>query len=178
MKYVFFTFIALFVIGNSTTAHAYLTTHKDAFTVDGETAVFIIDYEFGHEHYDLLLPFHASHSRSTTRDSVGYRIVDTDGTPGAGTAYGVVLSSVTRENMLYRIPKGYSAPFRLLVLYTRDASEVGKSLRLEVTHLPFSFSGVRDLSLNDTELTKYVSPYVTLHKGALIRVTGVEVNTN
>jgi hypothetical protein len=169
-------FMALF-ISSPSISEAYYTTAQEGFSVDGKTAVFVIDYAFGHENYDILMPLHAFTSKMENTDALTYKIETIDGDPATGKSYGIVLSDAKQENGMYRAPKGYRSTFRLLVLYTRGENEVGQSFRAHVTKLPFTFTGVRTLGLNESELEKYVTPYVTLDHGALIRVTGIKVNT-
>jgi hypothetical protein len=176
-RYIFALFVcALFMIETSTT-QAYFTTAQEAFTVDGKTAVFVIDYAFGHEDYDILMPMRAFTTKMSGADALTYKITTLDGDPARGKAYGIVLSDAKLVKGMYLAEKGFRSTFRLLVIYTRGENEVGTSFRAQITKLPFTFKGVRELGLNPSELEKYVTPYVTLDQGALIRVSGVRVNT-
>lgn len=176
-RYIFALFVCALFTLSVQGAQAYLTTNQAAFTVDGKTAVFVIDYGFGHEKYDILMPMHAFTPKMNSIDGITYKITTIDGDPARGNSYAIVLSDVKHENGMYIAPKGFRSNFRLLVLYTRGENEVSSSFRTEVTKLPFAFKNVRSLGLNPSELEKYVTPYVTLDQNALVRVTGFEVHT-
>jgi hypothetical protein len=163
--------IFTFLIGPTQT-HAYLTTGQQAFTVNGETAVFLIDFTFGHGKYDLELPLRAQRSSSAASTStLQFDVLNADNEPGKGTALGIVLGDTRHTSSLYTIPRGKKENLRLLVLYTRTPDEDGMSFRTQVTELPFSFKGVQSLQLNPSELTHYVTNPLPLKKGLGIETT-------
>lgn len=159
MKYLAIFFLLLLTPHMS---EAYVATSKDAFTVDGKTGVFLIEYSFGHTKYPLIMPLHAQRQILSTNTVLSYDIIDEHGTPGHGTAYGIVLSDTPHAKGVYEIPRDTQASFRLLVLYTRTPEEVGTPFRLQVTSLPFEFKNREHLSLNPSELQYYVTPSLTL----------------
>jgi hypothetical protein len=165
--------IALFGSGVTST-YAYNTTLQEGFSVDGKTAVFVIDYAFGHETYELLMPLFATRGTEMKRGNVSYQVLDEDGQPGNGTAVGIVLSNARIENGVYVTPKEYLKEFRLLVIYTRAHDETGTSFRAQVTNLPFAFKGARELTLNESELRPYTTKLVPLSSKASIRATQTE----
>lgn len=177
MSRIIFTFVlvALFSVGAST-SEAYSTTAQEGFSVDSKTAVFVIEYAFGHESYELEMPFHAVRTNtSTRRDVLGFEVLTMDGKQGKGSAVGIVLSNTVLKNNQYVTPKGKSVKFRLLVLYTRSEDEVSDTFRTQVTSLPFTFKGERELQLNEFELRSYTTKLVPLTHGTPIRIMNTEV---
>lgn len=166
--------LALFALA-PLTGQAYFTTGTNQFSLDGNVGVFTIDYRFGHEKHNLTMPLHAV--RGTTEDATAltYEVLDEDGNPGKGTAYAVVLSEAPLKEGVYETPKGFAQTFRLLVLYTRDATEGNKAFRVAVTHLPFAFTGVQNLSLNTSELRKYTTTPLLFLQGVRVEVRSAEI---
>ncbi len=154
---------------------AYFTTGSNQFSLDGKIGVFIIDYRFGHEKYDLTMPLHAVRGTTVDTTALTFDVVDESGNPGKGTAYGVILSEAPHAGGYYVTPKGSAHSFRLLVLYARDKTEGNKVFRTQVVGLPFAFKGVQELSLNESELKKYTTLPLPLLEGASIQVRSREV---
>ncbi len=156
-RYLFTLFVGLLAFSGATDARAYNTTHQESFTVDGKTVVYVIDYAFGHEKYNLTLPMHAVHTHTTATDTLGYEVRTKDGVQGKGKAVGIVLSKAQLGNGVYTTKKGILTDFRLLVLYTIAPGEKVEDFSMNVTHLPFAFKGVQDLELNASELRAYTT---------------------
>lgn len=171
---LFFTFF-LSLLLTASSAEAYYTTNQDSFSLNGKIAVFVIDYAFGHATYDLTMPLAATRGLTTGDTSLGYEIRDAEGNPGKGSAVGIVLSDSSMTSYTYRVPKKSVGTFRMLVLYTRTDAEVGKSFHAQVTHLPFAFTNIQNLALNESELEHYKTPPVTLLQNSALRVTNVTV---
>jgi hypothetical protein len=143
---------------------AYTTTHQDAFSVDGKTGVYVIDYSFGHGKYDLQMPLRAIRGTSTSTEALSYEIVNGDGKPGAGTAVGIVFGEAPIKNGMYIVPKGTFVHFRMIVIYTQGVGEASDTFYTQVTNLPFAFHKVQDLSLTPSERASYRTPSITLGK--------------
>ncbi len=156
-RYLFTLFVGLLAFGGATDALAYNTTHQESFTVDGKTVVYVIDYSFGHEKYNLTMPMHAVNSNTTATNTLSYEIRTHDDAQGNGKAVGIVLSKAQLKNGVYTTKKGVLTDFRLLVLYTIAPGEKVEDFRMNVTHLPFAFKGVQDLELNASELRAYTT---------------------
>ena len=173
-RFIFPLFLGVLFFSSVSVSNAYFTTAQEEFTVDGKTAVFVIDYAFGHDSYALRMPQKTIRGAAQNRDALSYEILDENGTPGRGTAVGIVLSDAPVTKGAYLTPKGVAKKFRLLVLYTKAENETGTSFRAQVTNLPFAFSGSQELKLNEPELRSYTTALVPLHEGALIQITHTE----
>lgn len=158
MKYIvtFFSIMVAAIIAHP--AHAYTTTGQTAFTVNGTVGVYVIDFAFGHEKYAIHIPVAAQRTDTPTADALAYNVLNANGTPFTGNTVGIVLSSAEVVDGEYVIPKGTRASLRLLVLTINGAGDAG-NFRTQVTHLPFSFDGKQELSLNPSELTYYTTGY-------------------
>ncbi len=174
MKYTFYfvlTSICLFVTSSINTAHAYTVTDTNVFSIDSRTGVFIIDYAFKHDSHTLTMPLHAVRGTTTDDSALVYEVFDHNGLRGKGTAYAVILSKTKIHDVNYSLLKGVRGDFRLLVLYTAHPSETSSSFTTHVTHLPFAFMGVQNLSLNPTELIRYTAGPIMLMNGPTIHVS-------
>ncbi len=141
---------------------AYFTTDQDAFTVNGKTGVYTIEFAFGHDKHDIYIPAKALHGSTAVRNALSYELVDKNGGLASGTAVGIVLSSLPVRDGMYRIPKGKAARFTLLVLYTPPMND--GDYRAQVTSLPFTFDGATKLQLNPSELQYYTTDYLSLDR--------------
>lgn len=147
-------------------ARAYFTTAQHAYTANGETAVFIIDFSFGHKEYDMALPVAAQrtfNTKSTT--TLQFEILDEDNKRGNGSIVAAVLSNLKPENSMYVVPKGTKEQFRLVAFYKRTSEETGDAFRAQVTHLPVTLLGFEHLKLNPSELVRYTTNYISLQPG-------------
>lgn len=160
MKYIA-TFVALLIgaLMATSPAYAYTTTGQTAFTVDGKMGVYVIDFAFGHEKYDVHIPVAAKNTDTTDAHAISYRLLTRENVPSTEASFGIVLSSAKIVNGEYVIEKGVRMPMRLLIITTGERKN--EDLRAQVTHLPFSFDGKKQLSLNPTELQYYTTGYVT-----------------
>ncbi len=167
MKSSLFVFVFILFSAIVLPAHAYTVTKTNAFSVDGRTAVFTIDYTFQHGTYNLVMPLKAERGSTASGTVLTYTIVNGSGQPGKGVAHGIVLSSSPLKNNTYVLPKGVRGDYRLLVLYTRTEDEATEPLMLQVTGLPFAFENVQPLSLNPSELASYkTDPIMLLNNGS------------
>lgn len=145
-------------------AAAYFTTDQNAFTVDNTTAVFTIDFSFGHASHDITIPVSAQPMSlvENKTSTLGYTITATDGKPAQGRMMGIVLSDAQVSNGFYKIKKGESAAFTLLVLFVPDTKEA-RTYAASVSQLPFTFDGKQNLYLHPSELKYYTTPELSLH---------------
>jgi hypothetical protein len=173
MKYfiIMLGIIALGSYGTPFTASAYLTTGQESLTVNGQIGVYVIDFAFGHERYDIHIPAPAYKSAKPSPSALTFEVVDEHGTKGLGTAVGIVLSDAQVKDGHYTIPKGIRSSLRLLVLYTKSGHDTGNEFSMQVTHLPFTFDGKQQLQLNPSELQYYTTKPVLLGTGLNIKTT-------
>lgn len=151
-------------------AEAYFTTDQNAFTVDNKTGVFTIDFSFGHASHDITIPVSAQPMSLVESETatLGYTITATDGKPVNGRMMGIVLSSdAPVSNGFYKIKKGESATFTLLMLFVPDTKE-SRTYTASVSQLPFTFDGKQGLQLNPSELTYYTTPELLLHTSLFV----------
>jgi hypothetical protein len=174
MKYLATVWVSALVIALAipTLSHAYFTTNQEAFTVNGSVGVFVIDFSFGHERHEVHIPVSAKRDSVHTPAAMAYDVVDANGVSGRGSSVGIVLSDAKIKNGEYVVPKGVSESFRLLVLYTKGASDTETAFRTQVTHLPFSFNGTTNLQLNPSELQYYTTKLVPMSTHATISAPG------
>lgn len=161
----FFVLIAVFLA--PITAAAYTVTDARAYRVNDTTALFYIDYAFGHENHDFYLPVLAVRDQAfgTEAKSIGYEVViNDDYATDDGSARAIVLADLPIEHGMYKIPKGYSAPFTLAVVYTTDPTAAAAEYAIQVTDLPFySDDELTYYRLNPSELQYYVTDQVVLN---------------
>ncbi len=162
MKYrIFFVVVALLYTSVPAT-HAYLTTKQESLVANDQTVLFLVEYKFGHEKYDVLMPVAAKSSKDPIKNTVSYTVIDEAGNPVKGSSYGIVLSRARYENGLYHTGKGLGRTFTLVVAFTPEMSSASHTYQLQVTHLPFNFDGTTPLQLNPSELQYYQTPLITL----------------
>ncbi len=160
---------ALFIaLALPSTGEAYFTTNQEAFSINNTVGVFVIDFSFGHEKYDVHIPVAALRTSQHSDSAVSFDILNGVGTSGVSPAVGIVLSDAKLVDGEYIVPKGTSQPFRLLVLYSKAPTDTAAEFRAAVTHLPFSFDGTQDLKLNSSELQYYKTGLVSLSTYAKI----------
>ncbi len=151
----------LFGIINTQSANAYFTTDQLSLSADNETAIFAIDFSFGHEKYDVYIPISAT--RGTSSNSrISYEILGSDRV-SEGSSLGVVLSEAKRVGEYYIVPKGHKMSFTFLTFFTAE-NIVADKYKAQVTGLPFMFDGKQQLGLNPSELQYYVTDSVDLKK--------------
>lgn len=168
MKHIFYsTFIfSIFAVCifsfSMQTTQAYNTTDQKTFELDKGSALFLIDYEFGHKNREVQMPFLTQSTSTTATNTLSYSVLDKDGHEVAGKSSAIILSNTKLgENTMYVVPKGFAKKFTLLVVFTPSASTT-PDYRLQVTHLPFNFNGKQQLELNPSELQYYATPYTDL----------------
>lgn len=141
---------------------AYETTNQRSIPLTDSSALFVIDFSFGHERYDVYVPFLTTYGEQQKNNSLSYSIQNNEGEDVIGSATGVVLSSANIVNGMYRIPKGVKQHFSLVVLVQLDENDIGAEYWTKVHHLPFTFSTTQQLGLNPSELTAYKTPAIRL----------------
>lgn len=167
MKHIFYsTFVySAFVVGIFTlsldTTEAYNTTDQKTFGLDKNSALFLIDYKFGHKNHEIGMPFKTMNADSNATDTLAFSILDKDNKRIEGKTSSIILSKTSLKEGMYSIQPGHLNMFTLIVVFTPSASST-PDYRLQVTHLPFNFDGKQQLELNPTELQYYTTPYTDL----------------
>lgn len=155
--------VAFFSFGIRST-HAYFTTNQNAIVIPGShTGLFLIDYSFGTEKHEVLLPVKASNTTQKSTDAVAFSILDENGNVVLGKTTSIVLSSaaLTAKGM-YITPKNKATKFTLAVFFTPTSIDSNQKYRLQVTNLPFNFDGAQELQLNPSELKYYTTKLISL----------------
>ena len=163
-SFVFFTILlASFFFFSTQSTHAYFTTNQSAIVLSNHTVLFLIDYSFGTNKYEVTLPVRAQNSTVKQNDTVSFSILDKDNKTVAGKTTSIVLSKATlNAQKMYTVPKKVGEKFTLAVFFTPEPYELEKEYRLQVTHLPFMFDGAQQLQLNPSELTYYTTKLISL----------------
>ncbi len=163
-RYVFFFLLSLLVLSMPSHVGAYFTTGQNEIELDDGSALFLIEYTFGHKKYDLHMPVLAtSESDAVSSLALVFDVRDEGGNSALGSSRGIVLSGATLSaGPKYVVRKGDVGTFLLFVLFTPEKSEPEKKYQLQVTHLPFSFNGKQDLKLNPSELEYYKTDLLAL----------------
>ncbi len=160
--FVFSVFVVCFLNISPHTTNAYFTTDQKTFELDKGSALFLIDYEFGHKNREVQMPFLTKSTSTTATNTLSYSVLNKDGHEVAGKFSAIILSNTKLgENTMYVVPKGFAKKFTLIVVFTPSASTT-PDYHLQVTHLPFNFDGKQQLELNPSELQYYVTPYTDL----------------
>ncbi len=155
--------------------HAYFKTGESSFTTDSKTAIYALEFTFGHKDHEILMPVIAKNTTEKSNTELAYEIRDDKGELAKGTTLGIILSDAKIKDGMYVIPKGKSMKFTLLTFYTKGADETDTAFRTQVTSLPFNFDGKQQLQLNPSELKYYTTKLIGLGTG--IGVTAVNVTT-
>ena len=168
MKYVLFSLAGIMMLAAPSYAHGYTTTDQRAQKINETTAIFFIDFAFGHEDKDFYIPILATRNQNHGSEvtSIGYEILEeSKETTKNGTALAIVLSKgLAIEHGMYKIPKGFKAPLSLAVIYTTDKALREADYAVSVTDLPFYSGEERTyLHLNPSELQYYITPEVELN---------------
>lgn len=168
MKHIVSIILAVAMVLPATAA-AYTTTGQRAYEATDTTAIFTIEYAFGHEDYDLYLPALTTRGQSFGNGdtTLGYEIVqDDDFATANGTAYAAILSNVPIVDGMYKVPKGFKASFTLIVLYVTDTDTTPAAYAARVTDLPFSMENADERveqRLNPSELQYYETEEISLN---------------
>jgi len=159
-----FAVLFLLISVHPTSAHAYFTTRQAAVTIDNDTAIFTIDFKFGHASHDIYIPIAALNTPKQSSSALSYQILNSEGEIAKGATTAIVLSTAQVKDGMYVIQKGTAKTFTFLVFFTPDTIKTESTARAQVTNLPFSFDGTKQLALNTSELTYYTTPTISLHK--------------
>lgn len=158
-------FLLLFFIFITSETSAYFTTNQKAVALKNHTGLFLIEYSFGMKKYEVHMPILTENTTTTSDTRVSYQIIDEKGAVvTTGTSTGMVLSNtpLSSKEPQYVTPKGESKKFTLAVFFTPEPASANKKYRLQVTHLPFNFSGTQQLQLNPSELKYYTTKEIFL----------------
>jgi hypothetical protein len=175
MKNIFIVLFVAFSVGVCalpSEASAYLSTGQSSFKLNEHTALFMIEYTFGHEKTDFYLPAVTVRNlpENTQSEKIGFEVV-ADGRVRTtkGSAYGAVLSSAPVVDGMYKLEKGVAQKLWLVVLYNTASDELETDYALQVTHLPFfadtGASEKDERQLNPSELQYYRTNEVELNTG-------------
>ena len=159
--YSLFILSFLFVVFPHTT-EAYLTTKQEAFSVDGTTGVFSIEYRFGHQNRSIHMPLHPTNSESSFDHYLSYSIYDDEGEHAQGDITSIILSNADIVGDEYVVKESTLRTFTLLVIFTPNDENLGTEYHLQVEHLPFTFDGTGKQRLNQSELQYYKTERLTL----------------
>ncbi|MCA9366305.1 hypothetical protein KC722_01865 [Candidatus Kaiserbacteria bacterium] len=144
-------------------AHAYTSSQQTALRVNDTSALFVIDFSFGHGEHDTYIPIFGTTNQEndTKAHTLGYRVIDDEGNEAFGTAALVLSSAKVVDNTFYRVPQGVKQKFTLLVVATVPSGNSIDNYRAEVTDLPFYWDDeMQYLHLNPSELQYYTTPAV------------------
>jgi hypothetical protein len=155
-----FLFLALVIL--PLPSSAYFTTAQHALIANDTTALFLIEFTFGHGKYDVSIPIRALRGVQNAVGTVRFEVVDDEKENAQGTVNSVILSRASVREGMYVIPRGETATFTLVVFYTRAPEETERTFKAQVTHLPFVFGSSQRLSLNPSELESYRTQFITL----------------
>lgn len=162
-KFIFFLLL-LFVsfLGFTQNSHAYFTTAQREVDLGNGTGLFLIDYSFGTEKYEVLLPIIANNANKKATSTVEFSMLNKNNAIATGKISSIVLSHAdTTEKGFYRTKKGIGEKFTLVVFFTPDTPNMSE-YRLQVTSLPFNFDGKQQLQLNPSELQYYTTKLLAL----------------
>lgn len=156
---VFLGFFALLL--SPLGASAYETTDQRAIKINETTAIYFIEYKFGHENHDFYMPVLAERDQEHGSEvkSIGFEVLEDGEEPTEiGSTQAIVLSNTPISNGMYKVPKGFSSTFTLAVILTTDEDDFENDYAIRVTDLPF-YSGddLEYMRLNTSELQHYVT---------------------
>lgn len=162
MKYTHLILFAVFLLLPISALNAYETTDQAAVQVTSTSAIYLIEFEFGHGDHDIHIPVRAHDSTERSRDFLSYRFVNDDDERIENVrSAGIVLSDTPIEDGNYVIPEGERRTLTLLVV--ASAEDISTTpMSAHVTSLPFSFDGEEELQLNPSELQYYRTPAVVM----------------
>jgi hypothetical protein len=143
-------------------ASAYFTTSQQALKVTDTSALYIIQFEFGHDKHEIHIPILAKNTTEQSRSFLSYGLFDDSGNriPGAETA-GIVISDTPIQGTEYVTPLGKDETFTLLVVANLPDGANANKVHVGVNYLPFTFDGTLNLQLNPSELQYYATPSLT-----------------
>jgi len=146
-------------------SQAYFTTAQNAVKINPTTALFTIEYVFGHDDYDLYMPILAERGLMWKGDAnkVGYTFRQDDEEVLLGRAAGMVLSNAPIVNGMYKIEKGTAKKLLFFVLLSTQTDTPEMDYALQVENLPFKMDDkgtLEQLQLNPSELQYYVTKEV------------------
>lgn len=150
------------------TASAYTSTGARVQKINETTAIFFIDYAFGHEDHDLYLPILAERDQAhgTEAKTIGFEILaESEERTAVGSVQALALSKAPIEDGMYKAPKGYKTPFTLAVILTTSDDTIETDYAVRATDLPFYMGEKQEYQhLNVSELQYYMTPEVELNE--------------
>lgn len=158
--------LALLMTLYPASADAYTTTGQRVQKINETTAIFFINYAFGHENYDLYLPILAKRDQEhgTETKTIGFEVLaESEERTEIGTVQALALSKASIENGMYKVPKGHKLPFTFAAILTTDEGAIETDYAVRITDLPF-FMGAESERLNPSELAYYITPEVELNE--------------
>lgn len=164
MKTIIFAALLLILPAS---ASAYISTGQQAIRVNDTTALFFIEYEFGHESHDLFLPVLAKRGQDhgTEAKTIGFELLEEGSFVNENASVqAAVISEAPIENGMYKVPKGYATTFRFAAIVTTDPDADEVDYSIQITDLPFYFDGMENKQqLNPSELRYYRTEEVELN---------------
>lgn len=164
-------FVSLFV--GTTDAKAYLTTNQDAFRINDQLALFVIEYNFGSEDESMYLPVRAARNQAwgTKNSKIGFEILKDGKVTNEGEANGVVTTPLmvipmdASENEQHVTPVGKALPMSFYVILEVEPSATTSRYQVQVTDLPFYVGAEEEYrKLNPSELQYYKTPSINLNR--------------
>jgi hypothetical protein len=177
-KYIILGTLSICMLfAQSNTAEAYFTTNQSALKISEDKALYIIEYAFGLEKYDLTMPGVTKRDLlwGTNEDKIGYTFRNESGeVQKEGTVTAAVISRAPRADGMYILEKGKAQKMWLVALLETKKGAEPQNYKLQVDSLPFYVDmGAKEKDvrqLNPSELQYYVTPSVELNQKAAIIV--------
>lgn len=166
MKFIIYSLVAVVMV-MPFHADAYFSTDQRIQKINETTALFFIDFAFGHESHPTFIPVIATRDQAFNSEltSLGFEVLEESkyvSTLGATQA--IVLGSVSIEDGMYKVPAGKKASFTLAVIFTTKPDTAEVDYAVHVTDLPFYVGEEKEYRyLNPSELKYYITPEVELN---------------
>ena len=166
MKKIFLVaIIALFITPQA--VDAYTSTSQKAYRVNDTTALYYIDFVFGHNDHPIEIPVLAKRNQKHGEGTktLGYSLLKNGlKAKNIGTTRAVVISNGTKiSNARYQVPQGEAKKFTLAVILNTKTDLDKADYSILVTDLPFML-GNQELRLNPSELQYYRTPEIELNE--------------
>lgn len=160
------TIFGIFLLTPQTTL-AYLSSSQKVSNISSTTALYAIEFSFGHDKHDTYIPVLAVRDQvwGEAKKTLGFEVLTDDARSASSSAFGIVLGgkNVTKD-MMYFVPKGEVDTFTFYVLLNNTTDETD-DYAVRVTDLPFYWDDARThLKLNPSELQYYTTPEAEIGK--------------
>ena len=166
MHHILYGIVALLMV-LPLTSSAYFTTAQHAHQLSENSVLFLIEYRFGINQFDLYMPVFGERNLpfGAETDALGYVILEDGTATDVGAAEGIVLSNTEREGAFYKIPKGTAAKMTFALLFTIPEDALEADYQLQIQELPFYTGDDRMYrKLMPSELQHYITPEVELNE--------------